>query len=103
MISELTMSRQINRSEGKTTLRVRCTEVTGASVLGEGSRDVSSSEFCETPVVRNVEWLHRRFLETLGSVPGHVLDGCEGTVHEEEKVQPSVADDGVVGALDDTG
>ncbi len=39
-------------------------------------------------------------LETLKAVPGHILNGDDGTVSEEEKVKHSVPDDGVVRSLD---
>lgn len=54
-------------------------------------------------MVRDEERLFRRLLESLGAVPGHVLDRGEGAVGEEQEVQPSMADDGVVCALDHAG
>jgi hypothetical protein len=42
-------------------------------------------------------------LEALESVPGHVLDGGEGSFGEEKEIEVSVRDDGVVGAFDDGG
>ena len=41
--------------------------------------------------------------EALGAVPRHVLDGQEGAVGDEDHVEEAVADDGAVGALDDSG
>lgn len=54
-------------------------------------------------MVRDVEVIGGAWcgLETLLAVPGHVLDGQQRAVGEEEEVQEAVADDGVVGALDD--
>ena len=43
----------------------------------------------------------RRRLEALRAVPGHVLDGHQRAVCEEEEVEEAVADDGVVGPFDD--
>ena len=50
--------------------------------------------------VIDVAW---RGLETLRAVPGHVLDGEKGAIGEEKEVEHAVADDDIVGALDDGG
>jgi hypothetical protein len=57
----------------------------------------------KTLVVRHEEvlLLGGRGLEALEAVPGHVLDGDEGAVGEEEEVEETMADDGVVGTFDD--
>jgi hypothetical protein len=57
----------------------------------------------ETLVVGDVEVVSeaRLGLEALRAVPCHVLDRDQGAVGEEEEVQQAVADDGVVGSLDD--
>jgi len=54
-------------------------------------------------MVRNEEVLGRgrRGLESLQTVPGHVLDGDQGAVGEEEEIEKTVADHCVVCALDD--
>jgi len=52
-------------------------------------------------VVRSVQRGGGVLGETLGAVPGHVLDGEKGSVGAEEHVEVTGADDGVVGVLDD--
>ena len=58
-----------------------------------------------TAVVLGVVWCvekrGRVLIETLGAVPGHVLDGEEGAVCAEQHVQVATSDDGVVGVFDD--
>ena len=39
-------------------------------------------------------------LEALKAVPGHILNGDDGTVSEEEKVKHSVPDNDIVRSLD---
>lgn len=55
-------------------------------------------------MVRNEEVVGlRRPLEALLTAPGHVLDGDEGAIGDEEEVEEAVANDDVLGAVDDGG
>lgn len=97
------MTGQIYRAESKPTLGMRRTQVpgTGIKVIRVGL--ITPVQLSQTVVVRNEERFHRGTLEPLLTVPGHVLDGGEGAVQEEEVIEPAVADDGVVSAFDDAG
>lgn len=97
------MPRQIDRRKRQPALRVRRPQVPRAGVLRERGLRGPLPQLRQARVVRDEERLDGRPLEPLGAVPGHVLDGGEGAVGEEEEVEPAVADDGVVGALDDAG
>ena len=99
---------QIDRHKRQTSLRVRHT-------LEAPTRRISKHMCLNTVgvldnlaislMVRHVEvlLLEGRGLEALGAVPGHVLNGDQGAVGEEQEVEQAVADDCVVSALDDAG
>lgn len=54
-------------------------------------------------MIGHEELLRRSGLETLLSAPGHVLDGEEGAVGNDDVVERAVRDHGPVQALDDGG
>lgn len=54
-------------------------------------------------MVGNEEFVRRSFLESLGAVPGHVLDHQARAVGDENHIQQTVPDDRAVQALDDVG
>lgn len=100
------MPRQIDRDERQTSLCVRHTLETTTCRISEHMclNTVGVLEDLAVGlVVRHIEvlLLEGRRLETLGAVPGHVLDGDKGPVGEEEEVEQAVADDCVVRALND--
>lgn len=99
----LTMTGQINTGEGQSTLCVRRPQVSSPGSPDERLGHVSIGQLCQARVIRHVERFDGWLLETLGTVPGHVLDGDERAVQEKEIVEPAVADDGVISALDDAG
>ena len=51
-------------------------------------------------VVRNEEVVARILRETLRAVPGHILDRHQSPMFDQDHVQISVRDDGVVNDLD---
>lgn len=66
------------------------------------SRLFSVTYFSTLMPVRDDQWLSRRFLEPLVSVPGHVLDGGQAPVGQEQKVLQAMGNNSVVGQLNDT-
>jgi hypothetical protein len=98
---------KIDSSPCQSSLSVPVTLEPGASSI-DLRRSVRNScvgnleNVAKTLVVRHVEVLGLgwRGLESLETVPGHVLDGDEGAVGEEEEVEETVANDGVVGTFD---
>lgn len=101
------MTGQVDRHECQTTLSVRRTHHTSTSHNTDWLLwDAPLVENCidhlaETGVCRNHEVVRRRSLETLRTVPGHVLDRRERAVDHEEVVKPAMADDDIVRPLDD--
>lgn len=96
-----TMTRPKDGAKGQATLSVCGTHDTTTAIPDVGSVGAAMSIPDQGIGVRDEERLSGRRLEALGAVPGHVLDGDDGTVQEEEVVVPAVADEDVVSALDD--
>lgn len=87
------VTREIDPDVGQASLRVR------------GAKDACPSDGREglVGVVGDVERFGGTSLEAGEVVPGHVLDAKEGSVGDEDHVEGAVADDDVVGLLDDVG
>jgi hypothetical protein len=75
----------------------------GSSNLRERVRLGPRYQFSQAGMIGHEQRFRGRVLEPLGAIPGHVLDCRQRAVHEEEEIQPAMADDGVVGAFDDAG
>lgn len=90
------MSRSVHRREGQATLGVGSTQDTSASVPCIRVCDLTRS-------IGHDERLNRVSLESPSAVPGHVLNGRQCAVHEEQVIIPSMSDNDVVCGLDDLG
>lgn len=96
----------IDGTEGQASLGVCGTQISRSGhVVHRRGRDGLIVDFVhdlgQAGMVGHVEEVLGHTLETLLAVPGHVLDGGQRAVGEEEEVQPAVTDEDVVGALDD--
>ena len=104
------MAGQVNGGEGQAALGVGAALESGTSSVELG-REVRRSavrqrlDGVQALVVWHVEVVDGAGggLEALRAVPRHVLDREQRAVGEEKEIQQAVADDGVVGALDDGG
>lgn len=87
------MSRQRNSNVSQTALAVSSAEHTSTSQSRKRS----------ILVVRDIERLDGRSLETKLTAESHVLDGQQRAVGDENHVQSAVADDDILGLVDDMG
>ena len=84
------MSRELDSDESKTTLSMPLAEVTSTT---KGAK-------VQLLVVRDIEVVLRVAAETLCAIPGHVLDGHEGSIGKQDEVEHAVSNDGALVLLD---
>lgn len=97
------MTRIINRAERKTTLSMRRSKDTSTGIRIPGCRSLPISQTIESSGIRHEQGCDRQLLESLRAIPSHILNRSEGSIGEEQVIEPAMADEDVICRFDDTG